>query len=227
MSSNVYSVAIDGPAGAGKSTIARQAAERLGFVYVDTGAIYRTLAYAIDREMVDITDAEALSSLLEKVSVEPVWKADGVQHMILNGEDVSDQIRKPHISQLTSKISALPLVRDFLLETQRQIACKHSVIMDGRDIGTVVLPDADVKIFLSASAEVRAKRRYLELQQKGLEQAYEEVLSEMISRDYRDSHRAVAPLIPASDSVELDTSALNLEESIESVISIIRKKIGK
>lgn len=227
MSNNVYSIAIDGPAGAGKSTIARQAAERLGFVYVDTGAIYRTLAYAIDREKVDFSDAAALSSLLNIVRIEPVWESDGVQHMILNGEDVSDRIRQPHISQLTSKISALPLIREFLLETQRQIARKHSVIMDGRDIGTVVLPDADVKIFLSASAEVRARRRYLELQQKGVAQAYEEVLSDMISRDYRDSHRAVAPLIPAADAVVLDTSALNLEESIESVISIIRKKIGK
>ena len=226
MSNNIYSVAIDGPAGAGKSTIARQAAARLGFVYVDTGAIYRTLAYAIDRAGICVDDGDALSRLLNEVHVEPVWLEDGVQHMMLDGEDVSDRIRQPHISQLTSQISALALVRDYLLETQRQIARKHNVIMDGRDIGTVVLPNADVKIFLSASAEVRARRRYLELQQKGVEQSYEDVLSEMVSRDYRDSHREVAPLVPASDALELDTSGLNLEESIEAVISMIRRKIG-
>lgn len=225
MSDRLYSIAIDGPAGAGKSTIARKAAQRLNFVYVDTGAIYRTLAYGIHTFGLSPED-EKLTEILSTFDVKPFWTEDGLQHMVLNGEDVTQMIRQPHISDLTSKISAIAAVRDFLMETQRKIAREYSVIMDGRDIGTVVLPDADVKIFLFASAEVRAKRRYLELQQKGVDQPYGEVLQEMIDRDYRDSHRAVAPLKPAADSYMLDTSDLDLEQSIEAVISIIRKKTG-
>lgn len=225
MTERLYSIAIDGPAGAGKSTIARKAAQQLNFVYVDTGAIYRTLAYGIYASGFDLA-ADGLEQLLSRFDVRPFWTEDGVQHMVLNGEDVTSLIRQPHISDLTSKLSAIPTVRDFLLETQRKIAREHSVIMDGRDIATVVLPNADVKIFLFASAEVRAKRRYLELQQKGIDQPYEAVLREMEDRDYRDSHRAVAPLKPAEDSVLLDTSELNLEQSIEAVVQTIRKKIG-
>ena len=186
MTERLYSIAIDGPAGAGKSTIARKAAQQLNFVYVDTGAIYRTLAYGIYASGFDLA-ADGLEQLLSRFDVRPFWTEDGVQHMVLNGEDVTSMIRQPHISDLTSKLSAIPTVRDFLLETQRKIAREHSVIMDGRDIATVVLPNADVKIFLFASAEVRAKRRYLELQQKGIDQPYEAVLREMEDRDYRDS----------------------------------------
>lgn len=227
MSDKIYSVAIDGPAGAGKSTIARKAAEQLNFVYVDTGAIYRTLALGIYSAQISAEDTAALTELLSFMTVEPVWPEDGVQHMLLNGVDVTASIREPHISQLTSKISAIPQVRSYLLETQRRIARKHSVIMDGRDIGTIVLPHADVKIFLSASAEVRAKRRYLELRRKGVDQPYDEVLKEMESRDYRDSHRSIAPLKAAADAVLLDTSDLDLPQSIDAVISIIRKKLGQ
>ena len=225
MTDRLYSIAIDGPAGAGKSTIARKAAQQLGFVYVDTGAIYRTLAYGVHASGASLDSAD-LKEQLSTFDVRPFWTRDGVQHMVLNGEDVTSLIRQPHISDLTSKLSAIPAVRDFLLETQRKIAREHNVIMDGRDIGTVVLPNADVKIFLFASAEVRAKRRYLELQQKGIDQPYDEVLREMEDRDYRDSHRAVAPLKPAEDSVLLDTSELDLAQSIEAVVVTIRKKIG-
>ena len=225
MTDRLYSIAIDGPAGAGKSTIARKAAQNLGFVYVDTGAIYRTLAYGIHTAGVS-PESEDLQQVLSRFDVRPFWSEDGVQHMILNGEDVTALIRQPHISDLTSKLSAVAVIRDFLLETQRKIACEHSVIMDGRDIGTVVLPNADVKIFLFASAQVRAKRRYLELQQKGIDQTYEDVLREMEERDYRDSHRAVAPLVPAEDAVMIDTSDLDLNQSIETVVQTIRKKIG-
>ena len=223
MTDRLYSIAIDGPAGAGKSTIARKAAQQLGFVYVDTGAIYRTLAYGVHASGASL---DALKEQLSTFDVRPFWTQDGVQHMVLNGTDVTELIREPHISDLTSKLSAIPAVRDFLLETQRKIAREHNVIMDGRDIGTVVLPNADVKIFLFASAEVRAKRRYLELQQKGIDQPYDEVLREMEDRDYRDSHRSVAPLKPAEDSVLLDTSELDLAQSIEAVVVTIRKKIG-
>ena len=226
MSDKIYSIAIDGPAGAGKSTIARKAADILQFVYADTGAIYRTLACGIYAEQIDYENASELSAYLETLQLEPVWMEDGIQHMFLNGVDVTASIREPHISRLTSKISALGQIRTFLLDTQRRIARTHSVIMDGRDIGTVVLPNADVKIFLYASAEVRAKRRYLELQQKGIFQPYESVLQEMRDRDYRDSHRSIAPLKAAEDSVLLDTSELDLQQSIQAVIAIIRKKLG-
>ena len=221
---NLISVAIDGPAGAGKSTIARKAAEALGFVYVDTGAIYRTVACAVDAAGVSASDIQAVECLLPSLEVRLSWTEDGLQHMHLNGEDVTGKIREPNISQLTSQLSALPAVRDFLMETQRQTARCYNVIMDGRDIGTVVLPNADVKIFLSASPAERAKRRWLELKNAGKESSYEEVYAEMLQRDQRDSNRSVAPLKPADDAVMLDTSALDLQESVDAVISIIQRK---
>ncbi len=220
-----YSVAIDGPAGAGKSTIARKAAAELGFVYVDTGAIYRTVACAAAEKGLSAQDIPAVEALLPLIKVELDWSEDGLQHMFLNGRDVTGKIREPEISQLTSQLSALPAVREFLMETQRQTARSHSVVMDGRDIGTVVLPNADVKIFLFASPEERAKRRYLELQKAGKDSSFEEVYKEMLERDERDSNRAVAPLKPAEDAVLLDTSRLDLQQSIEALITIIRKKI--
>lgn len=221
-----FSVAIDGPAGAGKSTIARSAAARLGYVYVDTGAIYRTVTYGILRLGIDPGDPEAVAAALPNLKIRLTWDGEGLQQMHLNGENVSSQIRTPEISQKTSQLSAQPAVRDFLMETQRQTAREYCVVMDGRDIGTVVLPQAPVKIFLTASAAERARRRFVELEGKGVQTTYETVLREMEERDARDASRAVAPLIPAEDAVLLDTSALTLEESIEAVIQIIRKRNG-
>ncbi len=226
MTKQVYSVAIDGPAGAGKSTIARRAAADLGFVYMDTGAIYRTVAYAVLKFGKDPSNVEAVAQLLPSISITPTWDQLGVQHMLLCGEDVSDFIRSPEVSQNASVVAAIPAVRDFLLETQRSVAREYSVIMDGRDIGTVVLPNADIKIFLTASAEVRAKRRWLELQQKNAPDTFEQVLTEMIQRDRRDSEREIAPLRQAEDAVLLDTSHMNLEESISAVISLVREACG-
>lgn len=221
MTEPIFSVALDGPAGAGKSTMARAAAKRLQFVYVDTGAIYRTLAYAVLQNNINPADTEAVAVLLPTLSLSMRWERDA-QHMLLGNEDVTDRIRRPEISRYASLISAQTAVRDFLLETQRAVAREHSVIMDGRDIGTVVLPDADVKIFLTASAEVRAKRRFLEL--NGAE-SYEEVLREMQERDWRDMHREIAPLRRAEDAVVLDTSDLTLDESIEALVNIIRERL--
>ncbi|MBQ3355797.1 MAG: (d)CMP kinase [Oscillospiraceae bacterium] len=220
----VYSVAIDGPAGAGKSTMARRAAAELNFVYVDTGAIYRTIAYAVLNNGILPEETDKIDALLPQLKVKLSWK-DGVQHMYLNGADVSKKIRLPEVSSMASKVSALPSVRAFLLDTQRNVAKTNSVIMDGRDIGTVVLPDADVKIYLSASAEVRAKRRFLELQEQGRSDSYEDVLKDMIERDYRDMHRQVAPLKQADDAVLLDTSDLSLEDSVAALLHIIRERI--
>lgn len=225
MTDRIFSVAIDGPAGAGKSTVARCAAEALGICYVDTGAIYRTVALAVVQSGVDCADERQVEALLSRIHIRLRWTDDGVQHMFLNGEDVSSQIRAPEVSQLASRVSALPCVRRFLLETQREVARTNSVIMDGRDIGTVVLPQADVKIYLSASAETRAKRRWLELREKGLEEPYEDVLREMLERDERDMNRKIAPLRRAEDAVLLDTSALSPEESIEAILNIIREKV--
>ena len=221
-----YSVAIDGPAGAGKSTMARRAAQTLGFVYVDTGAIYRAVACGVLRAGVQPEDGAAVAALLPKMRMRLSWTPDGVQHVFLNEEDLTAQLRLPEVSEAASKVSALPAVRQFLLDTQRDVAKTHNVIMDGRDIGTVVLPNADVKIFLSASAEVRARRRWLELQAAGRPDSYEEVLRDMNERDYRDSHRAAAPLACARDAQRLDTSDLSLEESITEILKIIREKTG-
>ena len=225
-----YSIAIDGPGGAGKSTIARRAAAELGFVYVDTGAIYRAVACAALSRGIDPSDEAAVSALLPSLQLELRWTEDGVQHVWLNGADISAQLRTSEVSTAASRVSALPVVRQFLLERkfmeqQRVVARTHDVIMDGRDIGTVVLPDADVKIFLSASSEVRARRRWLELQEKGTPDTYEAVLADLVARDERDSNRAIAPLRPANDAVLLDTSGMTLQESIDAILKLIRKKV--
>lgn len=225
MNRQFFSVAIDGPAGAGKSTIARKAAASLGFVYVDTGAIYRTVACAALRSCADPSDRTSVEAILPNINIQLDWQEDGVQHMLLDGEDVTSEIRRPEVSGLASVVSAIPAVRQFLLDTQRNVAKAHNVIMDGRDIGTVVLPDADVKIYLSASAEVRAKRRWLELQERNRSDTYEEVLKDMQERDWRDMHREIAPLRQADDAIAVDTSALNLEESVSAIEKIIREKL--
>ena len=226
MTKQVYSVAIDGPAGAGKSTIARRAAAELGFVYMDTGAIYRTVAYALLRAGKDPKDSSAVAQFLPTVTITPTWDASGQQHMLLSGEDVTGFIRSPEVSQNASVVAAIAMVRDFLMETQRSVAREYSVIMDGRDIGTVVLPNADLKIFLTASTEVRAKRRWLELQGKNAPDTYEQVLEEMIQRDLRDTQREVAPLRQAEDAVLLDTSDMDLDRSISAVITLVREAMG-
>lgn len=220
----MINVAIDGPAGAGKSTIAKAAAKKLGYIYVDTGALYRAVGVYSLRNGVDTTDGEAVAKTLPSVSVELKFQ-DGVQHVYLNGEDVSEEIRTPQASMAASHVSAVPAVRQFLFDLQRDIAAKNNCIMDGRDIGTVVLPHAQVKIFLTASPEARAKRRFIELQAKGAKDTFEQVLADLKQRDYNDSHRAVAPLKPADDSVLVDTTALTLEASVEKVIEVIKEKL--
>lgn len=209
-------IAIDGPAGAGKSTLAKMLAKKLGYIYVDTGALYRATGLYFSRNKIDWDNCD-LESVLKEITVD-IKFIDGTQHVFLNGEDVSNKIRTPEASLAASAVSAKPPVRAFLLETQRGLARKNNVVMDGRDIGTVVLPDAEHKIFLTASAEVRAERRYLELIEKGEEVTYEEVLADQKKRDYNDSHREIAPLRPAEDSVTVDTSDLNLEESLEKLL---------
>lgn len=219
----MINVAIDGPAGAGKSTIAKAAAKQLNYIYVDTGALYRTIAYnAVKKNVVD--DTNAVIALLNDTKVELKY-IDGVQAVFLNGEDVSAYIRTPEISMGASKVSAIPEVRAFLLSLQQEIAKENNVIMDGRDIATVVLPNADVKIFLFASPECRAQRRYKELVEKGENVKYEDVLADVNQRDYQDSHREIAPLKPSEDSIMLDTSKLNLDESIQLVIKTIKENI--
>lgn len=222
----VINVAIDGPAGAGKSTISRKAAAELGFIYIDTGALYRTVGLNALRKGADINDpASVIATLTDDLKVELRF-IDGEQRMFLCGEDVSDKIRTPEVSSAASKTSAVPEVRKFLFDLQKQLAKENNCIMDGRDIGTVVLPDAQVKIFLTASPECRADRRYKELTEKGIEVNYDDVLSDIIKRDYNDSHRAVAPLKPAEDSVILDTSGFELEQSVKAIKDIIKEKIG-
>ncbi len=220
----IIKVAIDGPAGAGKSTVARAAAKELGFIYVDTGALYRAVGVNALRLGIDTADREAIEKTLADVSVELRF-VDGEQQVMLNNEVVSAEIRTPEASMAASNVSAIPAVRAFLFDLQREIAAANSCIMDGRDIGTVVLPDAQVKIFLTASPETRAKRRYDELIAKGTEVSYKDVLEDLIQRDYNDSHREVAPLKPAEDGVIVDTSELSLEQSVAEVIRVIREKI--
>lgn len=221
-----YSVAIDGPSGAGKSTIARAAARRFGFIYVDTGAIYRTVALAVEREGIAFGDAAGVGALLPELEVSFGYGADGAQRAYLNGEDVTGSIRTPEISRRASDVSAMPAVRAYLLDMQRAMARSYSVVMDGRDIGSVVLPGADVKIFLTASAECRAERRYKELAAAGSAISREEVLRAIIERDEHDSRRAAAPLTVAEGAVVVDTSELDLAESIEAVCSLISDKLG-
>lgn len=224
MSKEVISVAIDGPVGAGKSTIARTAAQRLGFIYCDTGALYRTVGLFCKRDGADLDSPEEIAARLPKIRLE-IRLVDGIQRVYLNGEDVSELIRTPEISTAASKVSAVPEVRAALLGMQRDIAASNNVIMDGRDIGTVVLPNARVKIFLTASAEVRARRRYDELVAKGERVTFEETLRDVNERDYRDMHRETAPLRRAEDATEADTSELDFEQSVELVCSIIRKAV--
>lgn len=221
------SVAIDGPSGAGKSTLARAVARRLGYLYVDTGAIYRTIAYYIWKAGIDPKDGAAVAAELPGLHVELRYGDDGLQHMYLDGEDVTDGIRLPEVSRYASDVSAHPEVRSYLLEMQRQLARTHDVVMDGRDIGTVVLPQAPVKVFLTASVEARARRRMRELEQRGTPQPYEQVLSEIQQRDYNDTHRSAAPLRQADDAEVLDTTELNFQDSEEALLCIIRKKLEK
>ena len=218
-------IAIDGPSGAGKSSIAKAVAARLGIVYVDTGALYRTVGYFVRSKGFARTDIEGIVSCLPHIKIEVRYE-NGAQHVYLNGEDLGDRIREPEISMYASAVSAVPAVRDFLLDTQRDIAAKNSVIMDGRDIGTVILPHADVKIFMTASNEARAMRRTKELLAKGMEANYEDVLREMIERDHNDRNRAVAPAVAAPDAVLLDNSDMSIEENVEAVLAIIREKSG-
>lgn len=221
----VYSVAIDGPAGAGKSTMAKCLARKLGFVYVDTGAIYRTVGYHMNLMGIGPRDKDGVERLLDDVNLKITYGDDGSQHMLLNGFDVTEEIRTPEMSKIASEISAQPAVREFLLDMQRDIAKTHNVIMDGRDIGTVVLPQADVKIYLTASARIRAERRMKEQEAKGQKQSFEKVLQEIEARDHQDMTRAIAPLKQAKDAVLLDTSELNLEESVAAMEAIIAQRI--
>ena len=221
-----YSIAIDGPAGAGKSTMAKTLAKELGFYYVDTGAIYRTVAYFMDLLGVSPKDVDGVERYIDELNIQIEYDEEGKQHMIMNGMDVSGEIRTQDISQKASLVSAHAVVREVLLDMQREVARNHNVIMDGRDIGTVVLPKADVKIFLTASPEVRARRRCDELVAKGQNAQYEQVLKEIQQRDYQDTHREIAPLKMARDSIKLDTSDLDIPGVIEAMDKIVREKIS-
>lgn len=219
-----YSVAIDGPAGAGKSTIAKALAKELGFHYVDTGAIYRTLGYFFDLIGIGPKDIDGITKYIDECVIEIEWDEDGSQHMFLNETDVSEEIRTPEISKIASAVSAHGLVRDALLDMQRNVAKTHDVIMDGRDIGSVVLPRADVKFFLTASPEVRAQRRFEELQAKGSKDTYAKVLKEVNDRDHADMTRAVAPLKQTKSHILVDTSDMTIEEVIAHMGAIVREK---
>ncbi len=220
------SIAIDGPAGAGKSTIAKRLAKELGFYYVDTGAIYRTVAYFLDLLGISPKDVDGVERYIDELTVDLYYDEEGRQHTLMNGLDVSDDIRTQDISQKASLVSAHAVVREMLLDMQREVAREHNVIMDGRDIGTVVLPKANVKIFLTASAEVRAKRRTDELIAKGQKADFAKILKEIEQRDYQDSHREIAPLKMARDSVKVDTSELNIDQVVESIRKIVKEKTG-
>ncbi|MBQ9979487.1 MAG: (d)CMP kinase [Oscillospiraceae bacterium] len=219
-------IAIDGPSGAGKSTLAKRLAAQLNFIYIDTGALYRTVGYHVRKNNADPTSVEQVVPLLPSAAIDLIYDEQGRQRMILNGEDVSDFIRTQEISRYASDVSALPPVREFLLDTQRRLAAENNVIMDGRDIGTVILPNAQVKIFLTATPEVRSHRRYLELIEKGEKTDYETVLKEINQRDYNDSHRATAPLRPSEDSVIVDTSEMDLEQANKALLDVIAEKTG-
>lgn len=222
----IYSVAVDGPSGAGKSTLAKAIARELGIVYVDTGAMYRSIGLHIREKGIDPQDAAAVIAALPEIHIDMDYSDDGTQHMYLGGRDVSAEIRLPEISMYASHVSAIPQVRAFLMEMQRSIAREKSVIMDGRDIGTVVLPDADVKIFLFADVKVRALRRVKELEERGTPKPYDEVLQEMEQRDYQDSHRETAPLRPADDAIMVDTSDLDFDGSRDLLLDVIKGSVG-
>ena len=217
-------IAIDGPAGAGKSTIARLAAKELGFIYVDTGALYRAIGLAAVRRGYSAEDKADVIALLSAITVELAFNEKGEQIVLLDKEDVSGLIRTPEISMMASAVSAIPEVRAYLLDLQRNMAHKSNVIMDGRDIGTVVLPDAQIKIFLTASPECRARRRYDELIEKGMDVQYEDILKDVIARDYADSHREIAPLKPADDAILVDTSGEDLDTSVKKLMNIMRNR---
>ena len=221
----MISIALDGPAGAGKSTLAKGAAKALGFIYVDTGALYRAVGLKFSKAGYDTTLDCDVESILAETDVD-IKFIDGVQHVMLDGEDVSDLIRTPEASMMASAVSAKPPVRAFLLEMQRKLARENNVLMDGRDIGTVVLPNATVKIFVTASVEERANRRYKELCEKGMDVKYEDIYNDIETRDYQDSHREIAPLKPAEDSIIFDTTGNTLEESLDNLIKIIKEKIN-
>ena len=221
MDNKRYAVAIDGPSGAGKSTLAKAAAAELGILYVDTGAIYRTIGLYACRRETDPHDLAAIIAMLPDIQVSMAYGEDGLQHMLLNGEDVTDVIRRPEISRWASVVSAIPEVRAFLLEMQRELARSHSVVMDGRDIGRVVLPDALVKVFLTASAEERAKRRHKEMLEKGNEADLSAILEEIKERDERDANREIAPLVPAKDAVFVDTTGMTMQEVIDKLKELI------
>ena len=218
-------IAIDGPGGAGKSTVAKAVAAKLGIVYVDTGALYRTIGYYVKGQGIDPRDAEAVTACLPDIKIDVKYEG-GVQHVYLNGEDPGDAIRTPEMSMYASAVSAIPEVRAFLLDTQKEIARKNSVVMDGRDIGTVILPDADLKVFMTASAECRARRRYDELIAKGVEVRYEDVLAEMNERDHNDRTREIAPATAAPDAVLFDNTGMTVEQSVDGIIALIREKTG-
>ena len=219
-----YSIAIDGPAGAGKSTIAKRLAQELGYHYVDTGAIYRTLGYYFDLLGIGPKDIDGITRLIDECVIEIEWDTDGSQHMFLNEIDVSDDIRTPEISKIASAVSAHKLVRDTLLDMQRDVAKKHNVIMDGRDIGSVVLPRADVKFYLTASPEVRAKRRFDELAAKGSKDTFSKVLKDVNDRDYADMNREVAPLKQTKSHILVDTSDMDVDQVIETMKAIVLEK---
>ena len=221
----VRSIAVDGPSGAGKSTLARLLADRLGFLYVDTGAIYRTLGLYALRRGVCCSDNQAVIGLLGSVEIDLKHGPDGLQHMYLNGEDVTEAIRRPEVSRSASQVSAIPEVRAFLMEMQRDLARRRDVIMDGRDIGTVVLPQADVKIFLTAQPEDRARRRYEELLQRGIDTDYDTVLREILERDANDTSRSAAPLRQAEDALVVDTTGNSLEESFSILLKTIEERL--
>ena len=222
----MINIAIDGPSGAGKSSLAKQLAQELGYLYVDTGAMYRAIGLYAVRRGADPKNGEQVEPLLPEIQLD-IRLVEGTQHIYLNGEDVSTDIRAEKIGMAASGVSAIPAVRQFLLDTQRDLARANNVLMDGRDIGTVILPHAQVKIFLTASDTARTQRRYKELVEKGQTPDYEQVLADIRQRDYQDSHRAVAPLRQAEDTVLVDTSHLNLEESLEALKAVIREKVGQ
>ena len=220
----MFKIAIDGPSGAGKSSVAKALSKKMGIVYVDTGALYRTVGYYIRSFGADPKSADEVTPHLKDINIEVKYE-NGTQCVYLNGENLGDKIREPEISMYASAVSAIPAVRAFLLETQKSVARANNVVMDGRDIGTVILPDAEVKIFLTASVECRAMRRVLELKEKGMEAKYEDVLAEMIERDNNDRNRDVAPAVAAADAVVLDNSELTMEETLEKIIEIARTRI--
>ena len=221
------SIAIDGPAGAGKSTIARRLARELGYIYVDTGAIYRTVAYFFYTWGVSPKDVDAIQRYIDELNIDIWYDEDGLQHMYMNGIDVTDDIRSQEISQKASLVSAHAVVREMLLDMQRDVAKEYDVVMDGRDIGTVVLPKATVKIFLTASAEVRARRRTDELIAKGQKADYNRILQEIQQRDYQDTHREIAPLKMSRDSIKVDTSDMDIDQVVSAIREIVQKKVAQ